>query len=210
VKTAETVKTSTRCCSENTSVLASQVVSARRVSVVAERLEGAYATLERLHAHNAKELHSPLQEDPFFRVAGFHKPPTVESIKELFEDDDLFVWRVIPDGSDDPIGFAGIVTFSGPPFVFVHLFPGHEDIETGHEAVLQLVHAFFRNSDEPELWTYVAKPVDDEIHDLLIEGGFDPWLDALPGIDPDVDAAYIMERHTYDAYWGEGSEDPEI
>jgi hypothetical protein len=178
--------------------------------VVAEQLEGAYATLERLHAQDAKELHARLQEEPFFITAGFRKPPELEWVRELLDEDDLFVWRMIPEGGDDPIGFAGIVAFSGPPYVFVYFFPGHEDTETAHEAMLNLVHAFFRHSDEMELWTYVTKPVDDEIHDLLIEGGFDPWTETLPGIDTNVDAAYVMERHTYDAYWGEGSDDREI
>lgn len=178
--------------------------------MVAERLEGTYATLERLHAQDAKELHAKLQEEAFFVTAGFRQPPGLESVRELFDDGELFVWRMVEDGGEDLIGYAGIVVFSGPPYVFVHFVAGHENVETAHEAMLQLVHTFFRNSEETELWTYIAKPVDDEIHGLLLEGGFDPWTDTLPGIDTDVDAAYVMERHTYDAYWGEGSDDPEI
>ncbi|MEE8409243.1 MAG: hypothetical protein V3T05_06545 [Myxococcota bacterium] len=145
-----------------------------------------------------------------FRAAGFHDAPKEQTLKEIMLDEYLFVWRVIPEGGEEPIAYAGIVAFSGPPFIFCEFIDGELLLDMVQDVILLLVHAFFKNSDEQEVWAYVPQPVPEEIHECLVEGGFDRFTDDLPGIDLEKDAAYVMERHTYDAYWGEGSEDPEI
>lgn len=179
--------------------------------MVAERLEGAYATLKRLNLNDLKEIHGRFQLESMWRTAGLRKPPDEDMIREDLVDEELFLWGIHPDDADDSVGYAGIVCYSGPPYVFVQYFEGRPDVDAAADLVMQLTHAYFQNSEEEELWIYVPKPVDDEIHERLIEGGFDPYLDdELPGIDLDKDAPYSMQRHTYQAYWGEGSEDPEI
>lgn len=178
--------------------------------MVAEKLEGAYEMLERLTSNDIKELHGQLQSESMFRACGFHEAPKENTLKDIILDEDLFIWRVIPEGADDPVAYAGIVTFSGPPFVFCEFISGELLLDMVQDVILLLVHVYFKNSDEQELWAYVPHPVPEEIHDYLVEGGFDPFTDELPGVDLTKDAAFLMERHTYEAYWGEGSELPEL
>ncbi len=99
------------------------------------------------------------------------------------------------------VGYALYVAFNGPPFVNVYRFDEKIDIELSRDCVLQMVHYFFRKTQEEGLYFYQPKPVNEEIHELLVEGGFDPFEDN-PTLDPD-ETCYVLWRHTYVAYYGE-------
>lgn len=174
--------------------------------MVGETLEGALATLKRLDEKRINELHQRFQEPRLYMMAGLRNPPQLKDLRSDLIEEDLWVWDVFPEGKDKPIGYAGIVGYSGPPYVFVFFFDGKVDREMARDVVIQLAHGFFRETEEDALWFYHARPVDPQVQEMLIEGGFDPYEDeVLPGVDLTKEAAFRMERHTYVAYYGEES-----
>ena len=171
--------------------------------MVGEIVEGALATLKRLDEKRIAEIHKRFQEPRMYYTAGLRKPPQLKSLREDLIDEMLWVWEIFPEGKDKATGYAGIVTYSGPPFVFVYFFDGKDDLEMARDVLVQLAQGFFKESDEEQLWFYLMRPIKPEIHDMLVEGGFDPYEDdVLPGIDLKKEAAYRMERHTWAAYYG--------
>jgi hypothetical protein len=165
-----------------------------------ETIEGALATLKRVPL--SKQLHEKFSEPALFRHIGLRKAPEFDVFKGFLEDHELIVWNVIPEGKQQPWGYALYVTFNGPPFVALHPFNlANVDLELARDVLLQLVHYFFQNTDEEALFYYEPKPVKTEVNDLLVEGGFD-LFDDNPTVDPD-EVCYVLERYTYDAYYGE-------
>jgi hypothetical protein len=169
-----------------------------------ERLEGESVTLELIGVDRIQELHKYFQDKRVYQDAGLAKPPKLKSLQEDVEGADLGVWEVIPEGESAPVALIGLVGYAGPPFIFVtYLDPKHPDLDLAQEAMVLVIKYFFENEKPDELWCYQVKPVSEEIHSRLIEGGFDLWEDDIPSIDSNQLAAYIMERHTFDAYYGE-------
>jgi hypothetical protein len=176
-----------------------------------ELIEGALATLKRVELSEIDTLHQQFQDSGLYLDAGFYDPPGQETLENFLEGDELQLWHLTSEEGAESVGYMGIVTFSGPTYVFVHFFDVKRvDLDLAQDAMLLIVKDFFKTTDEQELWTYVDKPISDEIHDRLIEGGFD-FLDCdIPGIDRAKVGSYIMERHTFDAYYGEEAEDEEL
>ncbi|MFC1611452.1 hypothetical protein ACFL6C_10865 [Myxococcota bacterium] len=177
----------------------------------AETLEGALVTLKPVGISGLGRLCKDFQNEDLHTDAGLYNPPTEQSLREDLVDEELFICDMIPEESDKSVGYAAVIAYSGPPFVLVYFFAKDRmDLDLAQEAVLLLTHAFFQNTSEEQLWTYQVKPIDDEIHDRLIEGGFDFWDQDVPGIEHDKVACYLMERHTYDAYYGDESEEEDV
>lgn len=175
-----------------------------------EHLEGESVTLELVGVDRIQELFDYFQHERVYTDAGLTKPPKLGSLQEDVECGDLGVWEIVPEGDSEPVGLIGLVGYAGPPFLFItYLNPKQPDLDLAQEAMVLVVRVFFDNLKPDELWTYQLKPVDEEIHSRLVEGGFDAWEENVPGIDTDRLAAYIMERHTYDAYYGEQVDDEE-
>jgi hypothetical protein len=176
------------------------------VAVIGEIVQGALATLKRLDEKRINEIHKRLQEPRLYYMAGLRKPPQLKDVRSDLIDETLWLWEIFPEGAEKAIGYTGIVGYSGPPFVFVYFFEDKIDLELSRDIIVQLVQGFFRETEEEQLWFYQYRPVRPEIHDMLVEGGFDPYEDEiLPGIDLKKEAAYRIERHTYTAYYGEES-----
>ncbi len=167
-----------------------------------ERFEGALTTLVRVGPERVKDVHQRFADARFYTAAGRHKQPAIDELKEDLSDG-LYLFEVCHEGDDQAIGYAGIVTYSGPPYVFFELFEAKVDVDMAQDAILQLVHAFFRQSEEEELWVYLPRPVNEDVVERLSEGGFDAWDDELPGVDTKKVAPYMLARHTYVAYYGD-------
>jgi hypothetical protein len=175
-----------------------------------DKLAGALLSLVPVGVDEVDRLARDFQVEGLHSDAGLHKPPTAQSLREDLEDRELFICDMIPEESDDSVGYAGIVGYSGPPYLFVHYREGlSPDLDMAQEAFLLLAQAFFQHTNEERLWTYQPKPVPDAIHDALIEGGFDAWETTVPGIDNANTACYILERHTYDAYYNDEADEDE-
>jgi len=143
-------------------------------------------------------------------MTGLQKAPNLKKLTDLIEEDDeLVVWTVVPEGQNQAIGYACYVAFDGPPYVAVYTFSEEEEVEIAHDCIVQLAHLFFGSTKEEGLHFFRDRPVPEEIHDRLIEGGFD-FVEDCPTIDNDVESCYVLERHTYEAYYGEQDEEDEL
>jgi hypothetical protein len=176
------------------------------VTVVGEIVEGALATLKRLDEKRINDIHKSFQEPRLYYTVGLRKAPQLKDVRSDLIDEMLWIWEIFPEGKEKAVGYAGIVTYSGPPFVFIYFFDGKDDLELARDVLVQLAQGFFKESEEEQLWFYLMRPVKPEIQEMLVEGGFDPYEDeTLPGVDLKKEAAFRMERHTWAAYYNEAS-----
>lgn len=164
-------------------------------------------TLVRLGEDRFAELQQAFTNVDLLGAAGFRKPPADKSLRsDLFDDETIVVWEMV-DEHEKAVGYAVYIACNGPPFVFLHFASGKVDLDVAQDAMLSLVHAFFAYTKEQALYTFLPKPIDEEANRLLIEGGFD-LVEDYP-VDPEHEAAYVIERHTYKAYYAEDDEDAE-
>ena len=143
-----------------------------------------------------------LQDPRFFRNAGFKKAPSVKTLKEtLFEEVEMVAWTAAGHDMDEPVGVCAWVGFSGLPYLFFEpITPTEVGSDVLQELMEPIVHVFFEFTPGKELFVYVPKPVDDDLHLMLVENGFDP-MEHLPGINNDEEMGYLLARATYDAYF---------
>ena len=173
-----------------------------------DNLQSDLVTLQRLGTEDLDRLTEDFREEGLYSDAGLRKPPSKRDLREDMEEGELFIFDRLPEDSHRSVGYAGIVGYSGPPYVSVHYHQEDSpDLDMAREAFLLLAHVFFQRTEEEQLWTYHPKPVPDEIQDLLLEGGFDAWDTHVPGIDNETTAAFIMFRHTYLAYYSDEAEE---
>lgn len=172
------------------------------------KLSGDLASLKRVSRTDWDEVHQKFQEESLYDSAGLRSPPKKEPLFEDLDEDELIVFKLTSESTTGLRGYGVFVNYDGPPYIFVHFFDGEVDVELAADAMLLMVHAFFKHSEEPRLYTFLPKPVNDDIHDRLLEGGFD-FIEDYPVIDNDVEAAYCIERFTYEAYY-EDEEDDEV
>ena len=172
-----------------------------------DRLEGDLVSLERVD--DFEELFKRFQEPVLYEMTGLKRPPKRKDFEEdVVEDETLVVWNIIPDGENKSIGYAMYVAYDGPPYFQFHIFNGPLDIDIAADATVLIVHAFFKTTRQPRLHTFVPQPVDEEVHARLIEGGFD-LIDEHPTVDVTKEGIYVMERHTYEAYYGDEDDESE-
>ncbi len=170
-------------------------------------IEGELVTLKRVDESTTPLLHEHLQVRKFYREIGRRHIPTVKELNDdLFDDQMLFVWQVYLGEEERHVGYAGFVAYSGPPYIFYFSLELPVEYEIAQDCFQELVPLFFRDSEEPLLYTYVEKPVSEQLDELLVEGGFDA-LESVPAIDNNAIAVYAMERHTYEAYYGDEDDD---
>ncbi len=172
-----------------------------------DRLEGDLVTLERVD--DFERLFKDFQAPELYQLTGIKKPPTrVDFIEDVQTDQSLIVWDIVPEGENNAIGYALYVAYDGPPYFAFYTADGKIDLDIAQDAALLMVHAFFKFTDERSLHTFVPQPVDDEIDARLVEAGFDR-IEEHPTIDLTKEGAYVMERHTYESYYGDENEDDE-
>jgi hypothetical protein len=181
------------------------------MALVAEydRMEGDLITLERVGEADIDTLFQRFQEPNIYMLTGLKKPPTRANFEEdVITDQTLIVWEMIPEGTRKSVGYSMFVTYDGPPYVAFFFEDGKLDIEIAGDAMQLLVHAFFKYQEEPQLFTFVLQPVPEEVHARLTEAGFD-LMEDHPTVDPKKEATYVIERHTYNAYYGEEEDEEE-
>lgn len=171
---------------------------------VYDKLEGELVTLSRVREGGFDALFERMQEPRYHHLAGLEHPPTRDDLYgDLFDDDEAFlVWEMVPEGADEAAGYAFVAAFDGTPRVQVIFFSGKMDLNVGADAMLTLIHAVFEHTEEPRVFAYVPQPVDEDTHERLVEGGFDQ-LDEHPVANLRETAVYVLERYTYEAYYGD-------
>lgn len=176
--------------------------------MAAERLEGALTTLEPVTVERVGDLVTRFQDPWFHLSAGMRGPPDEARLRRYFAKGWLYLWDVKLVTGGPAVLLVGVGRYSGPPFLFVTSVKREmPPLDVTHDACELAVRWYFAHSDEPALWIYPSKPVAAELHALLIESGFDLYEYDLPGVDPEKETPYVMERHTYEAYYGSGDED---
>lgn len=171
-----------------------------------KELEGAFVTLKLCEP--SAELAEALRAIPVIReLTGIVELPIDEELLHhlIVEEDSFKIWELLKGSNNERVGFALFVMFDGPPFIALHLTDG-PDVNIGKDCIEQLVPVFFHNvPEESSLFYYEPRPVDEETHAALIDAGFDSW-DENPTIDNETVACYVLERYTYDAYYGNEQE----
>lgn len=176
-----------------------------------EVLEGALTTMKRCAPSKklAESLNRPLAKD-LLGHRDASKETDLARLRQLMEEDDeLHVWEVFHTGDSTSFGYVMLVFYDGPPFIAVYPHSeraGPEEQEISRDILLHLIPMFFENSSEEMLYFYTAASVDQEIYDQLIDAGFDED-DGNPTINYATEKAFVMWRHTYDAYYGEGTDE---
>ena len=176
------------------------------VEVPFEHLEGAQINLERIEADEA--FAQTLAADVEFRqtLGILERTPTLEELKTMMADFELVVWRIKRKVDQQHRGYVGFVSYDGPPYIAFHSnFPEEAEL-WGQEVIGLLLPVFFGNTYESALFIYPPKPLSETLHALLIEGGFDHW-DDNPTMNRDLVTCYFIERHTYEAYYGESGDE---
>lgn len=169
-------------------------------------IPGELVTLRRVDEDSAALLHEHLSIRAFYKEIGRrHIPSLVELRDDLFDDLTLYVWQVHLTEEERMVGYAGFVAYSGPTYLFYFSLAPDVDYEVAQDCYQKLIPLFFRETDDAILYTYVEKPVPEQVDELLLEGGFD-LLEGVPGVDEKETAVYAMERHTFEAYFGEDEE----
>lgn len=172
-------------------------------------LEGSVVNLVRTNENDVDELVRIWQDKPAYNAVGFREAPSRERLNGyLFETERLLVWKAISAESGECVALTGWVLFAGNHFAFFQPFePDAIDPEIVHNAVELSVIAFFNLTELQRLFFYVFRPVDDAVHEMLVDNGFDPITNDVPRVNDDVRAAYVVTRETFDTYYGEGAED---
>jgi hypothetical protein len=148
-----------------------------------------------------------LKEPRFHLCAGFKKAPSSKRLKEaLFEEVEFVAWTASGHGTGEPVGICAWVGFSGMPYLFFEpINPTEIGAEVLQELMEPVVHVFFEFTPGKELLVYVPRPVEDDLHLMLVESGFDP-VEHLPGINNEKEMGYLLARSTYNTYFNEDDE----
>lgn len=171
-----------------------------------DRLKGELVRLERLKRKRWPEILERFQAPELYDSAGLKKPPEQQPLYEDLDEDELIVFDVTPHDEGEAVAYAVFVNYDGPPYIFVYFFNGQLDVDFAGDAMLQMVLAFFQNTEESRLYTFLPRPVSEDVHDKLLESGFD-YIEDYPAIDNDEEACYCLERFTYEAYYQDEEED---
>lgn len=175
---------------------------------VPDKVEGELVALQRVKRKEWDEVHEHFQDPDLHLAAGLKGPPEKPPLFEDLDEDELFVYHVTTHDEGERVAYAILVHYDGPPYILVHFFSKQVDVDIAGDAMLLMVMGFFQNTEEPQLYTFVPRPVPEAIHDKLLEGGFDP-IDDYPVIDNTEEACYCLERFTYEAYY-QDEEDDEV
>ena len=174
-------------------------------------LEGELTHLEIIEPTRIDELVKIFTQKDMYEEAGYSKPLSKERILEAIDDDDqLFVWEIFLSEDQSHLGYAVYVAYDGPPYVFLHFFAENGDEESiARDALIVFSHAFFEYTEQAELYFFLERDLCEAYEGPLMDCGFDVD-DTLPTINHDEEAAFVLLRTTYEAYYGEDSELEEV
>lgn len=174
--------------------------------MVPEIVTGTHCTLHRAHFDEALEAHF---KDPRLQGACGISGDRArgDGLAELLDearDNSLFLYRVQhPPGIDT--GYSGIVLYDGPPYFIFYTFDRSCPLEAFEECLIQAIPAFFETSKEPYLWFFPENDVAEALSDVLATHGFE-LVEDCPIIDSKRQTAFVLERDTYDVYFGNADE----
>ena len=173
-------------------------------------LSGEEVALQRIDGAEFGALHQALQTPLLYESAGFDSAPSEERLRNIFiEKEHLILWRMVRKEDGYQCGYCGWSDFAGPAYVF--FVPADEnpmDLVMVSEALELIGVTYFQMTPAEDLFIYVDRPIEEEIHETLVESGFDPW-EELPSIDNEKEAGYSMTRDTFEAYYGNSDGDLE-
>ena len=174
-------------------------------------LEGELVRLKVIETTRIDELVKIFKNNDMHEEAGYSKPMSKDRLLEAIDDDgQLFIWEIFLSEDSTHTGYAVYVGYDGPPYVFLHFFAGEEiDESIARDALIVVVQAFFQNTEEAELYFFLARELCEAYEGPLMDCGFDVD-DLLPTINHEEEAAFVLLRTTYDAYYGEESELEEV
>ncbi|MEO1482045.1 MAG: hypothetical protein AAFU77_08050 [Myxococcota bacterium] len=173
-----------------------------------DSLRGSLVVLERAERGDWDTIHEHFQDPALYEETGLQRAPEKAALFEDLDEEDLVVFHMRDQEDSKLLAYAMFVLYDGAPYFVIHHFEPNYELDLARDAITQLIYAFFRNSDEPRLYFFTPRPVSDDIHDTLLEGGFDP-IDDYPVIDNTKEACYCLERFTYEAYYEDDEDDAE-
>lgn len=165
-----------------------------------ERISAGQMVLVRIPPSRAKDIHNQSREPLWCHNLGWLEQPDLDDITEEMKNQGLMLWDVQPTTGGKSLGLAALVNHSGPSYLFVRAFGQEFALNDFEEICLNLAHAFFKTSQENELWFYAPLPTPPPLYELLTRLGFDSWEGVVPHETENI--VYIMERETYQSYYG--------
>lgn len=185
-------------------------VNLDKLEQTVEVMNGSTSRLQRINTNEVDTLVNLFQAPDVYTSAHLEEAPDREKLERLLQENySLLMWRAFPTDGQNPTGpeiaFIGWVSYAGPPFLFVIPTTDTLDLEVLRDGIEQLLRAYFECTGEDEIYFYADVPVPEDIHATLVENGFDLWQE-VAGVDPEKEATYIMERATYNAYFGDDAE----
>jgi hypothetical protein len=168
-------------------------------------LAGDEVTLTRVSESEFATTHLAMLAPLLYTTAGFKDAPSEDRLRDLLiEREHLILWHTMRRGESVSSGYCGWSYFSGPAFLF--FMPADDaplDLIVISEALEMVGVAYFKFTEGQQLFMYIDKPIEEDIHETLVECGFDP-IDELPTIDNETEGAYVLKRATFEAYYGGG------
>ena len=169
-------------------------------------LTGRQVRLKLVGPSGVAQLHERFEKPAVWEAAGCDEEPSLERLKKkLFEYRSLVVWELHPAGAKRQAGYIGIVSYSGPPYVWVDVFEGPPPIEAIREATTLLVPAFFHAGGADRLFVHLPREHEDVGREPLLEAGFTP-ADEVPFQDPAAVASFVIDRNAFEVYYEEGGD----
>ena len=170
------------------------------------------AHLELFTAQNLDEMVELFSSPDFYQGNDMKEAPDKERLDKLMHERlRLLLWRVFSCEDElrgEQVGFIGWNGNAGPAYITFFPTSAQFDTDVFRDAALSIVHAFFSMSDGDTLHIYLSHPIPEEIHDMVVEAGFDLWQE-YPGVNSEEESTYIMERSTFQAYYLEDDDDEE-
>ncbi len=171
-----------------------------------DRIEGMVTLLCRIEHGDVAKHFDALKQSGLLDSIDVKKDPSVDKLKDLLKRNRLWLWQVRSPFDATHLGWTGLVRYAGPAYVFANFGPqAHFDtFDIPRECIEAVSKAYFANCpEEDRLFLYVASDLLDKISASVMELGFDPAPDIKYDDTPN-ESIFIMERHTFDAYYAEG------
>jgi hypothetical protein len=171
-------------------------------------LQGALVDLTLLREKDAAKLHERLQEPRIWDGAGCTEAPDLAWVTRRLKERMLIAWEMRSSVHRKALGYFAIVRYCGTPFICLDFF-GQPDLDVAIDCIHTTIGPFFTNTDESRLFMNVPVEHAAEAQRPLVDLGFDS-AGELPGHDPKKQRSYVLERATYEIYYGEEADGGEI
>ena len=163
-------------------------------------LEGELATYVRV-AEGAEfdALYALLADKKWLATFDLAAVPDKAALAEDFEEESWAVWKIVGEDSKDVIGYVGFVLNSGMQKVVLGFF-GQPDISIARDCIPLVGRWYFDKPKRKFVCCFLAAPVPDDIHEALLDAGFEV-LEDLQFVDYSKQTPYYIARETFEAYY---------